>query len=363
MKKLDWYILKKFFTTFFFCLLLLNIVLIVIDLSEKAEDFVRIKLPVSRLITDYYFGFLPRINAMLFPLFVFIAVMAFTSAMANKSEVIAMLSSGITFNRLLRPFIIGGVVLMGLLWWANQRMVPIANQKYAYFDNKYINFNPAANSNFSTLNDYYFRLDSESYAGMRYYDTTRHSGSVFFIQKFRNNQLVYNMRAENITWDTTVNRWKLDRITERTLNGLKESVTQTPSLEMRYNFKPRDLQRDEYMKDKMSTGELGEFIQLEKLRGSEIVNSLLVERYNRDAIPFSIFVLTCIATFLSISKRRGGAGYQLLMGVVICITYILVSRFSIVFAIKANFNAFLAAWMPNIVFGAVAVYLYRVTPK
>lgn len=362
MKILDWYILKKFFKTFFFALLLLNIVLIIIDLSEKADDFVRTKLPVSKLITDYYFGFLPRMNAMLFPLFVFISVIGFTSAMANRSEIIAILSSGTTFNRLLRPYLIGGLFLSGLLWWANQRLIPKANEKYAYFDNKYINFN-AGNNNYTSLNNYYFRIDSNTYAGIRYYDTSSHRGSNFFVQKFNNNQLVYNLRASSIIWDTASGKWKLENVIVQNMNHLNEKIVQNASVLVKYNFKPRDLQRDEYMKDKMPTKDLNEFIQLEKLRGSEIVNTLLVEKYNRDAIPVSVLVLTFIAAILSSRKRKGGNGYHLLMGVIICITYILVGRFTIVFAIKANFNALLASWLPNFLFAFLALYLYRVSPK
>lgn len=363
MKLLDWYILKKFFKTFLFALLILNIILIVIDFSEKADDFVRLKFGAAKLINEYYFGFLPRINAMLFPLFVFISVLMFTSAMATKSEIIAILSSGITYNRFLRPFLIGGLLLSGTLWLANQQLIPRANEKFASFDNKYIKFNVINDPNYTTLNNYYFRLDSNSYAGIKYYDTTTRRGSIFFIQTFRNNELVYNLRAESITWDTSTNKWRLDNILELRINGLEESLSKTGSLQMKYNFKPRDFQRDEYMKDKMATSELNEFIHLEKERGSEIVNSLLLEKYNRTAIPVSVLVLTLIAAILASRKKKGGAGYHLLMAIIICMTYILVSRFSVVFALKANFNAFLAAWVPNIFFAGVTVYLYKTAPK
>ncbi|CAN5245350.1 LptF/LptG family permease [soil metagenome] len=363
MKKLDWYIIKKFLKTFFFSLLLLNIVLIIIDLSEKAEDFVRTKLSFVQILNEYYMGFLPRINAMLFPLFVFISVVSFTSAMANRSEVIAILSSGVTFRRYLRPFVLTGLFLSSILWYANQKIIPTANNKFADFDNKYIKFNQLSTESFTTLNNHYFRLDSNSYAGIRFYDTITRRGNTFFIQTFKNNQLVYNLRAESITWDTVINKWKLENVVERFLNGMTDEIRQSPAMTVKYNFKPRDLQRDEYMKDRMSTPELNEFIQLENLRGSEIVNSLKVERYNRDAIPVSVLVLTIIAAVLASRKRKGGNGYHLLMGVIICLSYILISRFTIVFAIKGNFNAFLAAWIPNFFFGALAIYLYRTSPK
>jgi lipopolysaccharide export system permease protein len=363
MKLLDWYILKKFFKTFFFCLLLINVIIIVIDLSEKADDFVRTKFGISRLINDYYFGFLPRINAQLFPLFVFVSVITFTSAMANKSEVIAILSSGVTYKRFLRPYLIGGFLLAGILWWGNQKLIPIANEKYADFDNRYIRFNNLNDQNYVTLNNYYFRMDSNSYAGIRFYDTTTRKGTVFFIQKFRDNKIFYNLRAETIIWDTSTNKWRLNQVLERSMNGLQENIKLTPVMQVKYNFKPRDLQRDEYMKDKMSTADLNEFIKLEKLRGSEIVNSLLVEKYNRDAIPASVLLLTLIAAILASGKRKGGSGYHLLIGFIICFSYIIISKITIVFALKANFNGFLAAWIPNVFFGMIAWYLYRIAPK
>src|SRR5436190_479247 len=201
MKILDWYILKKYLVTFFFCLLLLTVIVLIIDLSEKADDFAKSHLSLPEIITQYYFGFIPRIDAMLFPLFVFIAVIFFTSLMANRSEVIAILSSGVSYHRFLRPYLIGGLLLGGLLWWSNQGLVPKANAKWASFDAKYIKFNVTDLKSYTTLDNYYFRLDSFSYAGLRYYDTTSHIGNNFFIQKFRNNQLVYNLHAQTITWD------------------------------------------------------------------------------------------------------------------------------------------------------------------
>ena len=361
--KIDWYILKKFLTTFFFCLVLLTLVVVVVDISEKTDDFAKTQLPVLKIITDYYFGFIPKMDAMLAPLFVFISVIFFTSMMANRSEVIAILSSGVSYARFLRPYFLGGLLLSVLLWYGNKYVLPKANQKWAAFDAKYIKFNYQDYKNSSALTNYYFRLDSFSYAGIRYYDTTSKTGNNFFIQTFHNNQLTYNLRAESITWDTATNKWRLDRVIERRINALTEDINERPSLRMAYNFKPRDLQRDEYMKDKLSSPDLNEFIQLEKVRGSEDVNSLLIERYTRDAIPGSILILTMIGAILSSRKIRGGSGFHLAMGVVITVLYILVGRFATVFAVKGSFNPWIAAWLPNFLFGLLAVYLYRKAPK
>lgn len=358
MKILDWYILKKYLVTFFFCLLLLTVIVIVIDMSEKADDFGKTKLSAAKIITEYYFGFIPRIDAMLFPVFVFIAVIFFTSKMANRSEVIAMLSSGVSFKRFLLPYLTGGLLLGSLLWWANFGLVPRANAKWALFDAKYIQFNSTSLKSYTSLSNYYFRLDSFSYAGIRYYDTSTRRGNNFFIQKFQNNQLIYNLRSESITWDTLTHKWKLDRVIERSINGLRENIVQTASMQMNFNFKPRDLQRDEYMKDKLPTSELNQFIRLEKIRGSEDVNTLEIERYSRDAVPLSVFILTIIGATIASKKIRGGSGIHIALGVVISVLYILLGRFSSVFSVKGGFDPLWAAWSPNIFFGVLAVYLY-----
>ncbi|MEO6682458.1 MAG: LptF/LptG family permease [Ginsengibacter sp.] len=363
MKKIDWYILKKFLVTFFFALIALTVLVIIIDLSERTDDFAKTGLPTSTIISQYYFGFIPRITAMLFPLFIFIAVIFFTSKMANRSEIIAILGSGVSFRRFLLPFALGGALFTGLLWWTNQFVLPPANEKWANFNSKYIDFNYGGYVNTSTLSNKYFKLDSFSYAGIRYYDTTSKTGSNFFVQRFDSTNLVYNMQAQSLIWDTAVGKWRLGRVTERTINGLRHTIVESDTQLMNFNFKPRDLRRDDYMKDKLTTPELTEFIQLEKLRGSENVNSLILEKQNRNATPVSVFILTIIGATIASRKIRGGSGFHLALGVLICVIYILVGRFSAVFSLKANFNPIVAAWLPNVVFGFLAWILYRKASK
>jgi len=362
MKKIDSYILKKFLTTFFFCILLMTLIVVVIDISEKTDDFVKSKLSFWRIITDYYAGFIPRIDAMLFPLFVFIATIFFTSKMAERSEVVAILSSGVSFRRFLLPYWVGSTFLALILWFGYHFVLPKANTVWSTFDTKYIGGSYDYTGTYSPRN-YYFRIDSNTYAGIRYFDTASKSGGNFFIQKFVNNQMQYNLRSDNIAWDTSVNKWKLTGVMERTLSGETETIKRNRNLTMEYNFKPRDLRRDEYLKDRLSTAELNDLIRLEKLRGTEGINSLLVERYNRDAIPVSVIILTLIGAILSSKKVRGGSGFHLAVGVIWSVLYILFSRFSIVFATKGSFPALLAAWTPNMIFAVLTYYFYRQASK
>ena len=363
-KKIDRYILSKYLTTFFFCLLLFTAIVVVVDISEKTDDFAKSKLPFLRIVTDYYFGFIPRIDAMLFPLFVFISVIFFTSKMAARSEVIAILSSGVSYQRFLRPYIIGSLFLSALLWLGYQYLVPRANRKWGDFESKYIDPNFGNNGHDTTKRNIYFKLDSNTYVGIHEYDTVLKSGNKgFFVQRFSNNKLNYNLRADNFSWDAAANKWKLGHMVERKFDSLTEHVQHTQMGLINYNFKPRELRRDEYLKDQLPTPELDDYIKMQKLRGSEMLPTLQVERYNRDAIPVSVFILTIIGAVLASRRTRGGSGLHLAMGVFISVTYILFSRFSIVFATKGNFTPFLAAWTPNFFFGVLAFYLYKKAPK
>ncbi len=364
MKKIDKYILGKYLSSFFFCLLLLTVIVVVVDISEKTDDFVRSKLSATQIITDYYLGFIPRIDAMLFPLFVFIAVIFFTSKMAGRSEIIAILCSGVSYRRFLLPYVIGGLILSAMLWAGYQYVVPNANRKWGDFEKKYIDDLGVSGSTNGSYKQYiYFRIDSNTYATIKGYDTVTKTGNNFAIQKFVNNKMVYNLRALNFNWDSASRKWVLNNVLERTINEITETVTRTNQKFEWYNFRPLDLRKDDYLKDQMTTPDLNNFIKLEKMRGSEMLSTLQVERYNRDAIPVSVLILTLIGAVLASKKVRGGSGSHLALGVVISVLYILFSRFSVVFATKGDFAPWLAAWTPNILFGILAFYLYKVAPK
>lgn len=364
MKKIDKYIVTKLLSTFFFSLLLLTAIVVVVDISEHTDDFVKSKLPAWRIFTDYYVGFIPRIDAMLFPLFVFIAVIFFTSKMAGRSEVIAILSSGVSYRRFMLPFVVAGTILAGLLWVGYQYVVPKANGIWGNFEKNYIDVNRgSANLNSSYKRNIYFKLDSNSYLGIKGYDTVSKTGVGMFIQTFKKNAITYNLRAANFNWDTTLNKWNLLGVQERYFQEKSETVKNNERLLLKSNFKPIDLKKDEYLKDQMPTPELDKFIKQERLRGSETLSTLLVERYNRDAIPASVLILTIIGVSLASRKVRGGSGMHLAIGVILCVVYILFSRISVVFATKGSFSPWLAAWIPNIIFGFIAFYLYKRAPK
>lgn len=343
-------------------MILFMVVAIAVDSSEKTDDFVKTGLSTYQIIKQYYVGFVPYIWGLLFPLFVFIAVIFFTSRMASRSEIIAILASGTSYNRMLRPYMIGGILLGLVLWLGSRYYIPKANSIRSNFQASYIDKNDPA-KNRPGDNSFYRRIDSSTYIGIKGYDTASKSAVQFFMEKVKNDKVAYNLRANSIKWDTAVKKWTLISAVERKIDSLKETVTSYPTLTLNISLKPEELRKDDYLKDKLSTPELAAFIKQEELRGTEGLNALKVERYRRTATPFAVVLLTIIGTVIASRKTRGGSGMHLAIGIVTAAVFILSDRFSTVFATNGSFPPLLAAWLPNIVFSFVAFWIYKKTPK
>jgi lipopolysaccharide export system permease protein len=367
MKILDWYILKKLLITFIFCMLLFTVIAVAVDSSEKTDDFVKSGLSTWQIFSHYYIGFIPYIWSLLFPLFVFIAVIFFTSKMAMRSEIIAILASGTNYNRFLRPYIIGGILLALVLFFGKRYVIPMANGVQTEFRKKYIDKNdPLKNRQTSSCyNCFYKRTDSNTYIGIRNYNAESQTSGIFFIERVKNNKVVYNLRAQTLKWDTTgrKRRWVANQVVERTVDSLGELVITSKEKTVHLNIVPEELIRDEYLKDKLTSPELKKFIQKEELRGTEGLNNLKVELYKRTSTPVTVILLTFIGAIIASRRTRGGSGMHLALGIVIAAIFILADQFSTVFSTKGNFPPLLAAWVPNIVFSIVAIWLYRTTPK
>jgi lipopolysaccharide export system permease protein len=365
MKKIDWYILKKFLVTFVFCMLLFMVVAVAVDTSEKADDFVKTGLSSYEIIRQYYFGFVPFIWGLLFPLFVFISVIFFTSRMASRSEIIAILASGTSYNRMLKPYLIGGILLGGLLWWGNRYLIPKANEIRSAFQTNYFDRNdPAKQQQYSNCrNCFYRRIDSSTYLGIKNYDTSNKTGTPFFMDRVRDGRVVYNVRANTIRWDEAKKKWMLLSVVERKVDSMGETSRRLDTLVLNISLKPEELRRDEYLKDRLTTPQLSSFIKQERLRGTEGLNALEVERFRRTATPVSVLLLTLIGVVLASRKTRGGSGMHLAIGIITAALFIMSDRFSTVFATKSNFHPLLAAWMPNLIFSGVAFWMYKRAPK
>lgn len=361
--KVDWYIFRKFFSTFFFCMLLFTIIAVAVDSSEHTDDFVKSKLSTTEIIRQYYFGFVPWIWGLLYPLFVFIAVIFFTSKMAIRSEVIAIIASGTTYNRWLRPYVIAGIAFAVGLWFANRYGIPKATEVRNAFQTRYIDNPTSGNYEGRCYNCYYKRIDSVTYVGIKYFDTSSKSATSFFLEKVSDGKVFYNLRAQRMEWDTAKKNWKLINATERTIDGMRETMREIPSMNIDLKLKPRDLSNDEYLKDKLTTPELKEFIETEEMRGREGLDAFKVEMYRRSATPFTVLLLTMIGAIIAGRRTRGGSGLHLALGILIAALFILSDRFSTVFSVQGNLSPLIAAWLPNTVFFVVAVFLYLKAPK
>jgi len=339
------------------------VIAVAIDASEKTDDFVKSGLTTYQILINYYIGFVPFIISMIFPLMVFIAVIFFTSKLAGRTEIVAIIAGGVPYNRFLRPYFIGSLMLGVVFWLASQYTIPKANVIRGNFQSRYIDNNNSYFTGMGKNNNFYLQADPVTFFGLRYYDTSAKSGSNFFLEKLSGNKVVYNLRAEVIRWDTATNNWRLENAIERKITGLKEDIKQIPSMNINLNMKPEELRRDRYLKDKLTTPQLKHFIHQEELRGREGLNEYRVERYKRDATPVSVVILTMIGVIIASRKTRGGLGLHLAMGFIIGTLFFGMNTFSAVFSTNADLNPIVAAWLPNVTFSLVGIWLYIRAPK
>jgi lipopolysaccharide export system permease protein len=354
LKILDRYIVKQYLQTFFFVVLMFTLIACVIDFSEKVEDFARTAVTKKEVIVDYYFNFIPHINNLLFPLYALISVTFFTSRLAYNSEIIAILNAGTSFTRLLRPYMIGALIITALHFTMNHYIVPQGNKKRLAIENKYV---WTRNDKGKTEHVHLF-LDRETKIYIQFYRKPDTSARDFRIEKFQNGELVRVLKAENAKWKGYPNHWSLENVQEHTFNGMKETlrVLKTP-LDTTINVTPADFVRFSNQNEMLNSFELKQEIDKRISRSAGNTKSLEVELSRRSAEPFTILILTLIGVSLAARKVRGGMGLHLAMAIGIGALYIFVSKFAMTFAASPMMPATIGVWIPNFIFGIVALYL------
>ncbi len=358
MKILDRYIIRKFLGTFFFSLALIILIAVIFDISEKIDDFIERKAPFGKIVFDYYFNFIPYFANLFAPLFVFISVIYFTARMAANTEIVAILNSGISFRRMLRPYFMAAGFLAALSFYFNGWVIPHSNKIKLEFENIYIK-NPVE---FKDRN-IHRQISPGVYMYMESYNNVDNIGYRFSLERIEDGKRVWFLNSDRIVWDSTDSRWKIENYYIRRINGFRETLTNGWQLDTTLSIKPADFRRRLNIVDAMDTPALSAFIEEEKISGSESINSYLVEKYRRIALPFSTFILMLIGVSLSSRKVRGGIGSQLGLGITLSFAYILFMQVSNTFAVSGSIPAIIAVWIPNIVFAFIAVYLLRVAPK
>jgi lipopolysaccharide export system permease protein len=358
MKKIDWYIIKKFLGTFFFTMILIILIVIIFDVSEKIDDFLKNQAPLKEIIFSYYLTFIPYFTNMFSSLFTFIAVVFFTSKIAANTEIIAILSSGISFRRLLRPYMIAATFLAILSFYLANFLIPMTNQIRYAFEDKYI-FSKRYNKghNIHVQNSPGTLLYVESF------NNEDNKGRNFTMEKANNHNLSYKLSARDITYDSLTDSWEahhymIRKITEK---GMNFEYGDTLALEL--NVQPIDFSNQIKRMDVMNYFELDKFIEEEKVKGSKNIKFYEVERHKRVSFPFATLILTIIGASLSSRKVRGGIGLHLAFGILISFAYIIFMQISTVFATFGTLSPFVAVWIPNFFFAILAILLVRLAPK
>jgi lipopolysaccharide export system permease protein len=358
LKTIDIYIIRKFLGTFFYAISLLILIVIVFDVSENIDEFIKKDAPLNAIIFDYYMNFIPYFVNLFSYLFTFISVIFFTSKMASDTEIVAILSSGVSYYRMLRPYFISAIILALLTFYLTNFLIPHTNQKRRVFKDRYIE-----NINKEKEQNLHYQISPGTFVYLESFNMKNMTGFRFSLEQFKGNEMVYKITSDHIKWDSTENKWKIENYTRRDINGLQERITKGEKLDTTINLKPSDLYfRKEYYEE-MNYYQLRDYIANEKLKGSEDVLMYEVEKHTRVSSPFATLVLTLIGVTLSSRKVRGGIGMHLGLGILITFSFILFMRISTVFALYGNLSPMMAAWIPNIIFAVIGLMLLREVPK
>ncbi len=359
MKIIDIYIIKKFLGTFFFSIALLSVIIIVFDLSEKIDDFLEKQATLKGIVFDYYLNFIPFFVNMFSYLFTFIAVIFFTSKMAQNTEVIAILSSGISFRRFLYPYMLSAGFLAILSFYMSNFMIPHTNKVMWEFEKTFIK-DPIKNENMNI----HMQISPGEFVYVESYNSFTATGQKFSLEKFTpEGTLVYKLNSDRIAWDSVSGRWSIRNYYFRKITGDKEFISKGLQMDTLINLRPEEFTLVADDIKTMNYFELNEFIKKEELKGSPNIPKYLLEKYKRYAFPFATIILTLIGVSLSSRKVRGGIGMHLGIGIGLTFTYILFMQVSNVFATFGNVSPLLATWIPNIIFGVLSIFMIRMAPK
>ena len=358
---LDWYIIKKFIGTYIYAILLIISIAIVFDFNENLSKFTQYHAPWRAIIFDYYANFIPYYSNLFSPLFVFIAVIFFTSKLAGNSEIISMMAAGVSIRRLMRPYMISCILIAGLTFYLNSFVIPHGTVIRQNFESLYRN----SKKNTSAEN-VQLQVAKNTVAYIQHYDDQYKQGYGFSLVKLKNKKIVSQMTAMEIQYDTVADtkyHWKVTNWKIRTLKGLKEHIQSGASKDTVLLMEPTDLVYSKGQQETFTSPELLNYISKQTSRGSANVVQYEVEFHKRIAMSFSSFILTIIGLSLSSRKRKGGMGLYLGIGLALSFGYIMLQTVSATFAIKDNTPPILAAWIPNIIFAIIAYFCYRNAPS
>lgn len=361
MNILDRYIIKKYLSTFFFTMLLITMIAVTINYFEQVDKFLNSELTFYQIVFEYYLYFIPWINGLLWPLFALLAVIFFTSRMAKNSEIISILSARVSYARFLVPYMVGAAILATLLWIGNNYVIPKSNLAKNEFESEYIR----ASAKQSRTTNIHLWLSPTEKIYIRNYSIRDSTGRTFRLEKYQDNNLVYTLKANEISFVKAPNTWKLEDYEIRTFNGVHEELISkaTEKFDTIFNFVPDDFTRYTKQMEVMNTSDLKAFLKNEQERGLDSGKKYSIELYRRTADPFTIFILTLIGVSVASRKVRGGMGFHLAAGIVIGAIFVILSKFSTTFSTNLSLHPGIGVWIPNMLFSLVAIYLVKTAQK
>ena len=360
--RLDRYIVYKFLSTYIFLITIIMVIAVIFDFNEKIDKLSQSHASVQKIIFDYYINFVPYFVNLFSPLFVFIAVIFFTSKLADNSEIIAMKSTGMSFRRLLRPYMFSAALIALTTFFLGAYIIPQSNVAKVNFETRYIK----KRTDITSVDNVQMQVDTGVVAYITHFDNRTKSGYGFSLDKFVDKKLVSHLTAQSIQYDTLSERrfsWTLRQYKIRTMRGMREKIEHGQRLDTIIVMEPKDFFYVKGQQETMTLPELDEFIDRQKLRGAAGVSTFEVEYHKRFATPFAAFILTLIGVSLSCEKRKGGMGASLGFGIALSFTYILFQTVSATFVINAGWPAMISVWIPNIIFALIAFVLYKRTPQ
>lgn len=359
LKILDRYIIRKFLGTYVFLLALIIVIVVVFDYAEKVDDFISQKAPFKDIILDYYVNFIPFFINQFSGLFTFITVIYFTSKMAYQTEIIAILSSGVSFKRLMWPYFISAAVIATVSIGLNMWIIPHTNIKRVEFESQYI----PRKKNVKYDKHIYRQIEHGTFVYIRNFSGSTQKANFMAIEKYDGTSLVQALEAGDVTYNPENGHWTAPKYSVRSFDSLRETYTQYVALDTLINLNTEELGNVAELIKTMQIGLLTDFIRQQKDKGSDMIPLFEVERHGRIAYPMAAFILTLIGVSISSRKVRGGTGLHMGMGIVLCFSYILFQRFAEEFAKGGSLPAGLSVWIPNIIFAVIAVFLYKKAPK
>jgi lipopolysaccharide export system permease protein len=360
IKLIDAYIIRKFLGTFFFCLALILTIAVVFDFAEKIDNFMEKEAPVRAIIFEYYMNFIPYFAMLFAPLFVFIAVIFFTSKMAVNTEIIAILNSGMSFRRMMWPYFIASFIIALFTFVLTNFVIPKSNLARMDFEDKYYR----SSNRKVTVENIHRQVFKNIYVYMGSFNPMSQRGQNFTIEKFSDSgRLESKLSSASVTYDTAKNKWKAMNYYLREIKGNEEIITRGKTIDTALIIKPSDFSRDPGFVSTMTYRELDDYIRLLQMQGSDELKLFLIEKYRRYASPFAVFILTLIGVSLSSRKIRGGIGMNIGLGLILSFSYILFLQFASQFSLKGDLGPMIAMWIPNLLYSIIALVLYKMAPK